>query len=131
MNPGALKTEEGIFKMPQAPPKRGITRRVTQRRESSIASSTTTTTTTNDAFTTSGVLGLVSFPSTNEDGMVNQTTARAKQKFGTDNPFSKIHPHRTQVVPKVTFAARQCAWSVGGEWMVVVGDQGMLAIFSR
>jgi len=55
--------------------------------------------------------------------------SRARLKFSTDDPFRALLPHRTHVVPRVTFAARQVAWSVGGEWMVVVGDQGMVAVF--
>jgi len=57
------------------------------------------------------------------------TPSRARLKFSTDDPFRALLPHRTHVVPRVTFAARQVAWSVGGEWMVVVGDQGMVAVF--
>ena len=53
------------------------------------------------------------------------------KKFQMEDPFKVLDPHRTHTVQKVFFACRQVAWSVGGEWMVVVGDQGMLGVFHR
>ncbi|KAI9821234.1 MAG: hypothetical protein M1827_003969 [Pycnora praestabilis] len=73
------------------------------------------------------------------DGVVSQPVAwsdiprdaKANKKYNISNPFNTIAPHLSVTVPKVMFAARQVAWSVGGEWMVVVGDNGMLGVFRR
>lgn len=55
----------------------------------------------------------------------------AVQKYATDDPFRALSAHGSTVVPKINFAGRQVAWSVGGEWMVLVGDEGMIVLFSR
>lgn len=106
------------FKMPKAALRRGVARKIitTQQRESSTASTGTTTTT--NTTSTSAL----------ED---EKGSSKAKLRYAIDDPFKGLLPHKTQVVPKVTFAARQAAWSVGGEWLVVVGDQGMMALFAR
>lgn len=65
--------------------------------------------------------------STDESGRLS----KAAQKYSIRDPFRPLLAHSEMTIPKVTFAARQVAWSVGGEWMVVVGDQGMIAIFGR
>ena len=62
------------------------------------------------------------------DGLV---CSKAALKYNVDDPFRKLASHLESTVPRVSFAARQVAWSVGGEWMVVVGDQGMVALFAR
>ena len=56
---------------------------------------------------------------------------KKRQKYLVHDPFRPLLAHVEITIPKVTFAARQVAWSVGGEWMVVVGDQGMIAVFGR
>ena len=107
---------DDIFKLPEAP-KKGVARRVVNKyRESSIASTTTTSS---------------SAPNIATEESLGRGAPRMKLKFAVDNPFKSLLPHKTITVPKVTFAARQVAWSVGGEWMVVVGDQGMIAMFGR
>lgn len=108
------------FKLPMKP-KRGVARRTGKQREPSIASSTTE----------SSTAGLPSKSFSAVDDSSEQVSIRARQKFALDDPFKSLHPHRTLVIPRVTFAARQVAWSVGGESMVVVGDQGMMALFAR
>lgn len=65
--------------------------------------------------------------STDDSGRLS----KAAQKCSTHDPFRPLLAHSVMTIPKVTFAARQVAWSVGGEWMVVVGDQGMIALFGR
>ena len=62
---------------------------------------------------------------------VDFVTSRPAQGMHTAYPFQTMLHHKYSVVPRVTFASRQVAWSVGGEWMVVVGDQGMIALFTR
>ena len=56
---------------------------------------------------------------------------RSKERYGVEDPFKAIKPHKSLTVPKIEFAARRAAWSVGGEWLLVVGDQGMIAAFHR
>ncbi|KAF2138518.1 uncharacterized protein K452DRAFT_311456 [Aplosporella prunicola CBS 121167] len=53
------------------------------------------------------------------------------KRFDISNPFQLIPAHKQIVVPKVTFATRQVAWSTGGEWAVAVGDHGMVCLFGR
>lgn len=45
--------------------------------------------------------------------------------------FTAIKPHKSVNVPLVGFIERKAAWSVGGEWCVVVGDLGNICIFRR
>ena len=121
------ENNDNRFKIPRA--KKGVARKIlSKQRESSIASTTTTTTNTGSSVDPNSL-----FSSTFLDpmGETVEGNSRAKQKFAVDDPFKTLSPHRTHVVPRVTFASRQIAWSVGGEWMVVVGDQGMIALFTR
>jgi len=63
---------------------------------------------------------------------MEKALAKLEEKYKHDNPFGKpLKPHHEFTVPKIEFATRQVAWSVGGEWMVAVGDQGMIAVFGR
>ena len=123
------ENNDSRFKIPRA--KKGIARKTSKfpkQRESSVASTATTTTNTGSSIGPNGLLYSASLNVT-EDNI--EGNSRARQKFAVDNPFKTLVPHRTHVVPRVTFASRQVAWSVGGEWMVVVGDQGMIALFTR
>lgn len=63
--------------------------------------------------------------------VADMTAPKSGKRYGVEDPFKRLQPHHTVVVPKVLFASRQAAWSVGGEWLVVVGDQGMMAVFHR
>ncbi|KAI9795110.1 MAG: hypothetical protein M1816_000132 [Peltula sp. TS41687] len=47
------------------------------------------------------------------------------------DPFKELPAHKSVVIKGNGFLTRQIAWSVGGEWMVAVGDQGTIAIFGR
>ena len=96
--------------------KRGVARPLTKQREASVASSTTT-----------GQTHIAS------SDVIMDTTGYSKTalKFSLEDSFRKLTSHAESTVPKVSFAARQVAWSIGGEWMVVVGDQGMVALFAR
>lgn len=64
-------------------------------------------------------------------GVMGSGAVMTRNKCQMDDPFKVLEPHRVMTVHKVNFACRQVAWSVGGEWMVVVGDQGMIGIFKR
>lgn len=55
-----------------------------------------------------------------------------KERHGPrSDPFRPLPAHRSVVVPKINFTIRQIAFSVGGEYMVAVGDQGIIALFQR
>ncbi|MCJ1297490.1 hypothetical protein MMC08_000277 [Hypocenomyce scalaris] len=114
---GADDEGEG-FKVPIKKKHAGGRPRIKQR-EPSIASTTTSS----------------SFAPKSEDSttevVADMTAPKSRRRYGVEDPFKKLQPHHMVVVPKVFFASRQAAWSVGGEWMVVVGDQGMIAVFHR
>ena len=121
------------FKVPHTLQK-GVARKIVKQRESSVVSTATTSTN-----TTSSNSNILPSSSHQFDSFVAPATGnplgspgpKSRKKYRVDDPFKLIVPHKIRVVPKVTFAARQVAWSVGGEWMVVVGDQGMIALFGR
>ncbi|KAI9799518.1 MAG: hypothetical protein M1833_004040 [Piccolia ochrophora] len=56
---------------------------------------------------------------------------RPGKKHDISDPLNKVEPHKTVTVPKIGFATRQIAWSACGEWMVVVGDNAVVAVFGR
>ncbi|KAF2835213.1 WD40 repeat-like protein [Patellaria atrata CBS 101060] len=53
-----------------------------------------------------------------------------KVDIGAD-PFWPIPPHKSFMMPKVQYTHRQVAWSVGGEWCVASGEQGMIGLYRR
>ncbi len=59
------------------------------------------------------------------------TLAKPGRRHDISDPFAEIHAHSTIFVKRKGFVARQVAWSVGGEWMVVVGEMATVAIFGR
>ena len=96
--------------------RRGGSRPGPKQREASVASSTTT--------------GQI--PVASSEPMVDTAIySKAALKYNLEDPFRKLMSHAEVTVPRVSFAARQVAWSMGGEWMVVVGDQGMVALFAK
>ncbi|KAI9800844.1 MAG: hypothetical protein M1825_003627 [Sarcosagium campestre] len=113
-------------------------------RESSIASTTTAATTASSS-AASIVASIGDDVSRGEAGGTAAAAAAAAAggvgprglgrklgpKYDIMDPFALIEAHKTVTVPKVSFATRQIAWSVGGEWMVVVGDHGVIALFGR
>ncbi|MCJ1478553.1 hypothetical protein MMC13_007234 [Lambiella insularis] len=126
-SPAGEEIDDNRFKIPRA--KKGIARKIAKlpkQRESSVASTTTT-----NAGSSTGPNGLLNSTPGDTADQATEGSSRARLKFAADDPFKALLPHRTHVVPRVTFAARQIAWSVGGEWMVAVGDQGMIAMFAR
>lgn len=105
------------------------------------ASSSTTTTAPNGPSTTTGV----SNPPNSTTTTTNPPRTKKKQKLttnqipdektlidrGISDPFFKIKPHKTVTIPKYTLTGRQVAWSVDGEWCVVAGDHGLIAVLHR
>ena len=129
---------EEKFKLPRAMSatrgRKGVARKIGgngKQRESSIASNTTTTTTTTNSFNTGLASSGPDIPELQIIGAADLNPSWTKMKYGVEDEFKRLLPHRTVIVPRVTFAARQVAWSVGGEWLVVVGDQGMIALLAR
>ena len=106
-------TGELPFKLP---PRKGL--KSTIQRENSILSTTSSSTrpTSTDAGST-----------------VTPTTVITPASKGHDmsDPAGELTAHSTITIPNIWFCARQAAWSVGGEWMVVVGDHRVISVFSR
>ena len=55
----------------------------------------------------------------------------AARKYSVDDPFRLLQCHKASPKLRAEFMARQVAWSVGGEWMVVVGAKGTVAVYGR
>ena len=47
------------------------------------------------------------------------------------DPWKSLAPHKEEAVRGLEFTGRQVAFSTGGEWCVVVGSAGVLAVFER
>lgn len=47
------------------------------------------------------------------------------------DPLEKLEAHNVETVKGLTFTGRQVAWSVCGEWCVVVGSSGVIAVLHR
>ncbi|KAI9837390.1 MAG: hypothetical protein M1838_004836 [Thelocarpon superellum] len=56
--------------------------------------------------------------------------APAVMSKATD-PLKPLRAHWTIDIPDGDFCARQAAWSVGGEWLVVVGDASTIGLMRR
>ena len=105
---------------------KGVARRVSrpaftaagQKRESSTHSNLTATTRSN---------------SNSDIQIIGTSTSLSslKEKYSVNDPFMELLPHETVTIPRVDFALRQSAWSVGGEWLVMVGDEGMIVLFAK
>ena len=64
---------------------------------------------------------------TSEDQVIEEVPADR----GISDPFYKIRPHKTVMIPKYVLTGRQVAWSVDGSWCIVAGDHGLIAILHR
>ena len=53
------------------------------------------------------------------------------KKYDMGDPLTNIAPHKEEVVKGLAFLGRQVAWSANGEWCVVVGSSGVIALFQR
>ena len=53
------------------------------------------------------------------------------KKYDVGDPLNNIAPHKEEVVKGLSFLGRQVAWSANGEWCVVVGSSGVVAVFQR
>jgi polycomb protein EED len=53
------------------------------------------------------------------------------RKYDMGDPLTNIAPHKEEVVRGLHFLGRQVAWSGDGEWCVVVGSSGVIAVFQR
>ena len=45
--------------------------------------------------------------------------------------FKGLEAHKEEVVKGVSFTGRQVAWSADGEWCVVCGSAGVVALWKR
>ena len=105
-------------------------------KQSSLSATATPSTVMTEEELRSASQQLPPHPAASSTGLLNSGLTVKKPKshnpmYSVDDPFVALQPHKTHVVPKVNFAARQAAWSVGGEWCVVVGDQGMIVVMGR
>ena len=70
-----------------------------------------------------------------EKPMQAKELAKSKEKwakrYDLGDPWMDLAPHKEEVVKGLEFTGRQVAWSSGGEWCVVVGSAGCLAVFER
>ena len=75
--------------------------------------------------------------STDSHGAIpGQASLRRKSKSPgstrhMSDPFTNIEAHESVVINDDDFRTRQIAWCANGEWMVAVGDEGMMAVFHR
>ena len=53
------------------------------------------------------------------------------KRYGIGRPQMELLPHKEEVVKNLSFVGRQVAWSVGGEWCVVVGSAGVISVLER
>ncbi|OJD38842.1 wd40 repeat-like protein [Diplodia corticola] len=81
----------------------------------------------------SGIASTGTGSSSVQSGNSNSADKKAavKKLWSISDPFAPVPPHKSIVIPKMTFCSRQIAWSVGGEWAVAVGDHGMVCVFRR
>ena len=56
---------------------------------------------------------------------------KGRKEDDISDPFGLIKAHSIQEIPHVKTSIREVGWSKGGEYMVAVGDAGMVAIFKR
>ena len=54
-----------------------------------------------------------------------------ESRYKMSDPLENLLPHREEVVRGLNFLGRQVAWSVGGEWCVIVGSASVIAVFQR
>jgi polycomb protein EED len=55
----------------------------------------------------------------------------ASNEYGFSDPFASIDAHAIVGLTKYNSLIRKVAWSVGGEWLVVCGEMGMLSVLRR
>jgi len=60
----------------------------------------------------------------------NPSTAKGEQPGKTlSDPFTLMKPHAILTVPRLKKMIRMMAWSVWGDWLVAVGDTGLLCVW--
>ena len=81
-----------------------------------------------------GLLGdaPLKLPRTKKQTKSDTTSGFHKGKFS--GPFSNLNPHKTIHVPSSMFQSkkretiRSVSWSVGGEWCIALGDDGLVCL---
>ncbi|KAF8477015.1 WD40-repeat-containing domain protein [Kalaharituber pfeilii] len=56
---------------------------------------------------------------------------KGKKEDEISDPFGLIRAHSSQEIPRLKTTIREVGWSRNGEYMVAVGDAGLVAIFKR
>jgi len=52
-------------------------------------------------------------------------------KYEMGDPLKELEAHQVETVKGLGFMGRQIAWSSDGQWCVVVGSAGVIAILHR
>lgn len=69
---------------------------------------------------------------TARDESVDSASSTAADANGLRGPFARLAPHKIVIAePGNAFSTRQSAWSLGGEWCVVVGNAGTISVLRR
>jgi polycomb protein EED len=66
-------------------------------------------------------------------GKVDWARSRAlwEKKYDMGDPLKELDAHQVETVKGLGFMGRQTAWSSDGQWCVVVGSAGVIAILHR
>ncbi|KAH0544286.1 hypothetical protein FGG08_001549 [Glutinoglossum americanum] len=87
-----------------------------QQRDGSAASSTVSSSAANDD---------------SQQASSSLTSTIPGKVYDLSDPFARLEAHATVGLTKYNSTVRKAAWSVGGEWLIVCGEQGMLGILRR
>ncbi|KAI9774607.1 MAG: hypothetical protein M1840_002856 [Geoglossum simile] len=87
-----------------------------QHRDGSAASSTVSSNAVNDD---------------SQQSSTNPISTSTGKIYDLSDPFARLEAHATVGLTKHNSTVRKAAWSVGGEWLVVCGEQGMLSVLRR
>jgi polycomb protein EED len=66
-------------------------------------------------------------------GRVDWAKSRSlwEKKYDMGDPLTELEAHQIETVKGLGFMGRQIAWSSDGQWCVVVGSAGVIAILQR
>ncbi|KAH0558996.1 hypothetical protein GP486_004386 [Trichoglossum hirsutum] len=95
---------------------RNLVAKAQQQRDGSAASSTVSSNAINDD---------------SQQAASSQSSVATGKIYDLSDPFTRLEAHATVGLTKYNSTVRKAAWSVGGEWLVVCGEQGMLSILRR
>lgn len=56
---------------------------------------------------------------------------KIREKGAPGDPFSLVKAHTVYELPRIRTCIRGVGWSIGGDYMVAVGDEALIAIFQK